>query len=282
MCSFTPNPRSKVKRGAKRAVFDRERVYAILDANMVASIAFANDGDETFTAPSEAGAGVYPTVLPTGYVRDGDSLLFHGKNSSLLQKRLAAGVPVCVSVFALDALVCGKSAMHHSVNYRAVVVYGRAEPVLVDAEKRRALEVITDGLTWPGRFAECRPMNAAEVAATLVTRLSLRDGDVSCKVREHPPSDDDADLAYPCWAGNVPLRTVSLTPLDAPHNNSGIVPPTAAAPLTRKGLVTPLAVLAKDELKATTKVPLTSELAFWRTVALALAALLVAIVLSRP
>lgn len=246
---FTPAAHTKVKRGANRAVWDRATIYSILDANMVASIAFAHDGP-------------FPTVLPTGYVRDGDSLLFHGKTSSLLQKRLAAGTPICVSIFSLDALVCAKSAMHHSVNYRGVVVYGSCE-VVDGAAKRRALDLITDGLTWPGRAAECRPTTDAEFVATLVTRLPLADGNVSCKVRAHPVGDDDADLNYPCWAGNIPLVTASLAPVDAPHNNKGIRPPVPARALERTGLVTPLPVLAA------------THLAFWRTFALVLLAALV-------
>mmetsp|Transcript_20390 Transcript_20390/g.64082 ORF Transcript_20390/g.64082 Transcript_20390/m.64082 type:complete len:277 (-) Transcript_20390:236-1066(-) len=242
LVAFEPAAHTKIKRGAKRAVWDRKQIYEILDANMVASIGFAPSGSET-----------YPTVLPTGYVRDGDWLLFHGKSSSALQKRLASGLPVCVSIFSLDGIVCAKSAMHHSVNYRGVVIYGRAEAVVDDDEKRRALDMITDGLTWAGRAAECRPMTEAEVAATTVTRLELRDGDVSCKVRAHPPGDDDADLAYPCWAGNVPLATVSLSTIDAPHNTLGIDPPRRAAALARPGLITPLAdLVAKTQLPQVT------------------------------
>jgi len=255
-------------------------VYDILDAQLVASIAFGNAGDAAFATPGDD-AAAYPTVLPVGYVRDGDSLLFHGKSSSLLQKRLASGTPVCVSIFSLDAIVCAKAAMHHSVNYRAVVVYGRATSVTDADDKRRALDLITDGLTWHGRAAACRPMTDAEIKATLVTRLALEDGNVSCKVRAHPASDDAEDADYPTWAGNVPLRTVSLRPVNAPHNNFGVKPPPQALALKRSGdppVVTPLRVLAKAELGpgavSALKHPDTAAMLCWRAVAIVLGAVL--------
>lgn len=230
-------PHTKVRRGARRAITDRQTIHDILDANLVASIAFANDGDATFFQDDVS----YPTVLPTACVRDGNYLLFHGKRSSLLQQRLANGAPVCVTVFSLDGIVCAKAAMHHSVNYRSVVVYGRAEAVEDDAEKRHALDCITDGVTWPGRHAECRPMSKAEVDATLVTRLELKERNVSCKVRDDWPSDDKADAHYPCWTGNIPLKVHSLPPLDAPHNNKRpkVSPPSTASFFVRDGLISP-------------------------------------------
>mmetsp|Transcript_12801 Transcript_12801/g.19203 ORF Transcript_12801/g.19203 Transcript_12801/m.19203 type:complete len:289 (-) Transcript_12801:101-967(-) len=266
---FKAERHTKILRGVKRAVFDREQVYAILDENLIASISFSNDGDPKFLVHDDSKPEYYPTVLSTGYVRDGDSLLFHGKSSSLLQRRLASGIPICVSIFSLDGLVCAKTPMHHSVNYHAVIVYGQAFPVLDETEKCQALQIITDGLTWKGRTNECRKMNKAEIDATLVTRLPLLDGNISCKVRNAPPSDDADDLDFPCWAGNIPLRLASLTPIDAPHNNPKQKPPLTASSLSRGKLITPLHKILLSY----------SSVSFWRNLALFLAILLTALLI---
>jgi nitroimidazol reductase NimA-like FMN-containing flavoprotein (pyridoxamine 5'-phosphate oxidase superfamily) len=191
-----PSDRATV-RYKGRGPYDRDLIDAILDEAIVCHIGVVQEDGS-------------PMVLPTLYARDGDVLYVHGSPASRLLRAGKKGVDVCLTVMLLDGFVMAKSAFHHSINYRSVVVFGTAEEVTDDAEKARALELLVDHV-HPGRSAECRAPNAKELKATLVLRLPL--DEASAKVREGGPIDDEEDLALPWWAGVIPVRTIRDEPV---------------------------------------------------------------------
>jgi len=195
MSQFTVTERTQVRRLPKRAVYDREAVYRILDEGLVCHIAFVADGK--------------PVVIPTGYARDGDMLYLHGSTASRMLRTLASGVDVSVAVTLLDGLVLARSAFHHSINYRSVVIFGRATPVSDPAAKREALRLFTEHMV-PGRWQDVRPPTEKELQATAVLTLPLEEA--SAKVRTGGPLDDEEDYALPAWAGVIPM---CLTPASA-------------------------------------------------------------------
>lgn len=195
---LTPTSRSKVRRLPDRGRYERTAVEAILDEAYLAHVGFVVDGQ--------------PRVLPMTYGRDGDRLYLHGAVGNAML-RASADAEVCVTVTLLDGLVLARSAFHHSMNYRSVVLLGRAEKVIDDEEKRRAFDVIVDHVL-PGRSQVARPSNESELRTTLVLRLPIEEG--SAKVRAHGVVDDEDDLAYPAWAGVVPLRLVAGEPEQDP------------------------------------------------------------------
>jgi nitroimidazol reductase NimA-like FMN-containing flavoprotein (pyridoxamine 5'-phosphate oxidase superfamily) len=203
--------RTAVRRLAARGRFDRATADAILDEAYIAHVGFvADDG---------------PRVLPMTYGRDGDVLYLHGAVGNAML-RASAGAPVCVTVTLLDGLVLARSAFHHSMNYRSVVLLGEASLVDDDAEKERAFDVIVDHVLR-GRSAEARPANASELRSTLVLRLDIDEG--SAKVRTGGPVDDDEDLDLEVWAGVVPLSTVAGEPVQDPGQTvTGLVAPDAS------------------------------------------------------
>jgi len=185
-----PTSRTQVKRLPKRGVYDRAQIYSILDQARVCHVGFVSEGQ--------------PYVIPTGYARDGDVLYFHGSAVSRMLKTLEEGAPVCVTVTLVDGLVLARSAFHHSVNYRSVVVLGRAREITDREEKLRALRAFTNHLV-PGRWEEVRPPTDQELKATRVLTLPITEA--SAKVRTGPPLDDEEDYALPVWAGVVPVET---------------------------------------------------------------------------
>ena len=191
-----PSPRATV-RYKGRGHYDRELVHAILDEATVCHIGVVQDDGS-------------PLVLPTLFARDGDVLYVHGSPASRLLRTGKQGVELCLTVMLLDGFVMAKSAFHHSINYRSVVVFGNATEVTDTAEKSRALELLVDQV-HPGRSAECRPPNDKELKATLVLRLGL--DEASAKVREGGPLDDEEDLDLPYWAGVIPVRSVRDEPV---------------------------------------------------------------------
>lgn len=192
-----PSPRATV-RYKGRGHYERDVVDAILDEAVVCHIGVVQaDGS--------------PMVLPTLFARDGDVVYVHGSPASRLLRAGKQGVELCLTVMLLDGFVMAKSAFHHSINYRSVVVFGRGEEVTDDAEKAHALEVLVEHV-HPGRSAESRPPNDKELKATLVLRLSL--DEASAKVRQGGPMDDDEDLDLPYWAGVIPVRSVRGEPVD--------------------------------------------------------------------
>ena len=189
MDAYTPTGRTQVRRLPKRAVYDKAVVYSILDAGYVCHVGFVADGQ--------------PCVMPTGYARAGDRLYIHGSPASRMLRALEQGADVCVTVTLLDGFVLARSAFHHSMNYRSVVVFGRARLVAEPAEKLEALRAFTEHVV-PGRWAEVRHPNERELSATKVLALPL--DEASAKVRTGPPVDDEEDYALPVWAGVVPIR----------------------------------------------------------------------------
>ncbi|MBP8534118.1 pyridoxamine 5'-phosphate oxidase family protein [Streptomyces sp. MK37H] len=202
--AYPPTDRTVPTRSRERASYDREVVHAILDEGYVCHLGFIREGA--------------PVVLPTLYGRVGERLYVHGSTGAR-PLRMAGGsgaeepgLPVCLTVTHVDGLVLARSAFHHSINYRSVVVHGTARPVTDPAERTAALDALVDHVV-PGRAADSRPANAKELAATAVLRLDLEE--VSAKVRTGGPSDDDEDLELPHWSGVVPVARAYGAPVPA-------------------------------------------------------------------
>ena len=192
-------PRTRVRRIPAKTVRETGVLYAILDAGLVAHVAVTGPDGQPF-------------VLPVGYARDGHAVLFHGSTGSRLFQGLAAGAPTCLTVTLLDGIVLARSAFESSMNYRSVMVLGTCS-VLTGPDKEVALERITEHLL-PGRWADARHPSKKESAATIVVSLPLTE--TSVKVNDGPPDDDEADLALPIWAGNVPIEERFGRPVAAP------------------------------------------------------------------
>lgn len=206
--NFVPTERTQVRRLPKRGTYDRETVFRILDEGLVCHVGFVADG--------------YPVVIPTGYGRSGDTLYIHGSAASRMLRDLSKGVEVCVTVTLLDGLVLARSAFHHSMNYRSVVILGTATVVEDEAGKREALRLFTEHIA-PGRWPEVRPPTENELRATTVLSIPLEE--VSAKVRTGPPLDDEDDYALPVWAGVLPLKLRPESPVaDSRLNPSTEVP----------------------------------------------------------
>jgi nitroimidazol reductase NimA-like FMN-containing flavoprotein (pyridoxamine 5'-phosphate oxidase superfamily) len=190
MDRYPPTGRTEVRRLAKRGVYDRAQIHAILDEGYLCHVGFVVEGQ--------------PYVIPTGYARSGDRIYIHGSAASRMLRTLDQGVDVCVTVTLVDGFVLARSAFHHSMNYRSVVVLGRARLVTDPDEKRNALRSFTNHIV-PGRWEEVRQPTEQELKATSVLSLTL--DEVSAKVRTGPPIDDEEDYKFPVWAGVVPIRT---------------------------------------------------------------------------
>ena len=196
MDTFTPTDRTQVRRLAKRGVYDKAQVYAILDQGFICHVGFVVDGQ--------------PYVMPTGYARVGDQIYIHGSAASRMLRTLDQGVDVCVTVTLVDGFVLARSAFHHSMNYRSVVVLGKAQLVADPAEKREAMHRFTNHMV-PDRWEEVRQPTEQELKATTVLVLAL--DEVSAKVRTGSPLDDEEDYLLPVWAGVVPVHTELGTPV---------------------------------------------------------------------
>ncbi|MFE5393764.1 pyridoxamine 5'-phosphate oxidase family protein [Streptomyces sp. NPDC056568] len=206
--TYPPTSRTVPTRSADRASYDKELVHSILDEGYVCHLGFVRDGA--------------PVVLPTLYARVGERLYVHGSTGSRPLRMTGAadpGLSVCLTVTHVDALVLARSAFHHSINYRSVVVHGTAYDVTDPQEKRTALDALVDHVV-PGRSADSRPADKKELAATAVIRLDL--DEVSAKLRTGGVNDEAEDLALPHWAGLLPLRKG----YDAPVADPGLAPGT--------------------------------------------------------
>jgi nitroimidazol reductase NimA-like FMN-containing flavoprotein (pyridoxamine 5'-phosphate oxidase superfamily) len=192
--STAPSSRTRVRRKPERAHYDAEAINAIVDAAVICSVAFQIDG------------AVH--AIPTIHWRDGEHLYIHGAKASRMLKALTGG-EACITIALADGLVLARSAMHHSMNYRSVVIYGQFELVTEPADKQRSLQALIEGL-YPGRWDTLRPINDRELNATSVLRIPL--AEASAKVRDAGVKDDDEDLGWPVWAGVIPLNTVLGTP----------------------------------------------------------------------
>ena len=196
-----PSPRTTVKRHPERGAYDREAIDAILDEALVCHVGFAIDGQ--------------PFVIPTIHARDGDVLYIHGSPGSRMLRNLRSGVDACVTVTLLDGLVLARSVYNHSMNYRSVVVLGRARDVTGPDEKLRAMQRVVEHIV-PGRWDDARRPSDKEIKATTILALPLTEA--SAKVRAGPPTDDEDDLGLPVWAGVIPL---ALQPAE-PQADAGV------------------------------------------------------------
>ncbi|HEV8116825.1 MAG TPA: pyridoxamine 5'-phosphate oxidase family protein [Acidimicrobiales bacterium] len=192
-----PSERARLRRHPERGRYDEPTVHAILDEGLVAHVGVVTDRG--------------PLVLPMAYGRVGRTLYLHGAAGNALL-RSAEGGPVCATVTLLDGLVLARSAFHHSMNFRAVVVFGTARRVIDEDEQRLALDAIVEKVA-PGRAAEARPPTPAELRSTRVLALDLTEA--SAKVRTGPPVDDAADADWPAWSGTIPLTLVRGDPVEA-------------------------------------------------------------------
>lgn len=189
-----PSSRTRIRRLLGRAHYDADAVTAIVDAAIICSVAFQIDGTVH--------------AIPTIHWREGEHLYIHGAKGSRMLKALTQG-EACITIALADGLVLARSAMHHSMNYRSVVIYGRFEPVTDPLEKRRSLLAFIDGL-YPGRWETLRPINDKELNATSVLRIPL--AEAAAKIRDGGVKDDEEDLGWPVWAGVIPLNTAVGTP----------------------------------------------------------------------
>jgi nitroimidazol reductase NimA-like FMN-containing flavoprotein (pyridoxamine 5'-phosphate oxidase superfamily) len=210
--TFPQTDRTKLKRLPKRGHFDRETVYGILDEGFICHVGFAVDGQ--------------PFVIPTGYARVDDKLYIHGSQASRMLRSLAGGLDACVTVTIVDGLVLARSAFHHSMNYRSVLVFGHATLVDDPKEKYDALVALSEHIVR-GRWADVREPNEEEMIQTTVLCLPMEEA--SAKIRTGPPLDDEEDYSLPMWAGVVPLKLIAEQPINDPRLPAEIPIPDYAA-----------------------------------------------------
>jgi len=216
MEELTKTARTTLKRLPQRGAFNRESINRILDEGFICHVGFAVDGQ--------------PYVIPTGYARAGDRLFIHGSQASRMLRTLGQGIEVCLTVTLIDGLVLARSAFHHSMNYRSVVVFGRATVVDERKEKLAALRALSDHMI-PGRWDDVREPNDRELQLTTVLALAL--DEASAKVRTGPPLDDEEDYELSVWAGVIPLRLVANAPVPDPRLPARIEPPPYALDYSR-------------------------------------------------
>jgi uncharacterized protein len=209
---------TRVKRHAERGNYDRSVIHQILDEGLICHVGFVVDGQ--------------PFVIPTAYGRIDEQIYIHGSPMSRMLRSLKQGIKVCITVTLLDGLVLARSAFHHSMNYRSVVIFGTAIVVEDPTEKMTALKAFTEHIVRD-RWAEVRPPTASELAGTLVLALSL--AEASAKIRTGPPVDDEADYALPVWAGELPLRLMADAPVADRRSVEGIAVPDYLRELLPRG-----------------------------------------------
>jgi nitroimidazol reductase NimA-like FMN-containing flavoprotein (pyridoxamine 5'-phosphate oxidase superfamily) len=195
-----------LRRLPDRGSFDRAAINAILDEGFICHVGFVAEDR--------------PVVIPTSYVRVGERIFIHGSAISRMQRSLSSGIPACITVTLVDALVLARSAFHHSINYRSVVMFGTMTAVESEQEKMAALHAFTEHIV-PGRWRDVREPAPSELKATSVLSMDLNE--ISAKIRTGPPKDDEADYALNVWAGELPLNTVPGTPV-ADERNMAAVP----------------------------------------------------------
>jgi uncharacterized protein len=216
MNAFNKTERTALKRLPKRGSYDRELIYSILDEGFICHVGFVSDGK--------------PVVIPTGYARDGDTLFIHGSQASRMLRAVEQGIDVCVTVTLVDGLVLARSAFHHSMNYRSVVIFGRAAAVTEREAKVAALFALSEHFIR-GRWEEVRGPSEAELKATTVLSLPLEE--VSAKVRTGPPLDDEEDYELDVWAGVIPLKLAAEAPIADPRLQANIKTPNYASEYRR-------------------------------------------------
>jgi nitroimidazol reductase NimA-like FMN-containing flavoprotein (pyridoxamine 5'-phosphate oxidase superfamily) len=214
---FPQTERTTLKRLPKRGVYDRQLVYGILDEGFICHVGFAVEGQ--------------PFVIPTGYARVDEQLFIHGSQVSRMLRTLSSGIDVCVAVTLVDGLVLARSAFHHSINYRSVVMFGHAT-IVDDREAKLAALFAFSEQVIPGRWNDVREPTEQELRATTVLSLPLVE--VSAKVRTGPPIDDDEDYALNVWAGVLPLKIQAGAPINDPRLPEAIAPPSYTLEYSRE------------------------------------------------
>ena len=199
MNKFSPTSRSKVVRSHKRASYNKEALYAVLDAGYLCHVSYLLNGS--------------PVIIPTAYGREDDTIYLHGALKNRMINSLVEQGQACVAVTHEDGLVLARSAFHHSFNYRSAVVFGQPRRIEDAAEKKRILKIITENIL-PGRWSEVRIPSEQELAITSVIAIDIEEASV--KVREGGPIDDEADYDLPIWAGLLPVRSVFDIPVTDP------------------------------------------------------------------
>jgi uncharacterized protein len=212
-----PTARTRVVREADRGVYDRETVNRILDEGFLCHVGFVVEGQ--------------PFVIPTSYGRKDNNLYIHGSAASRMLRQLQGGVQVCVTVTLLDGLVLARSVFNHSMNYRSVVILGKASLIEDPQEKIIALHALAEHII-PGRWADARQPNERELKQTSVLRLPIEE--FSAKVRTGPPIDDEEDYSFPTWAGVIPLKVVAGAPVNDPRLDTAHEVPTYAQLYSRR------------------------------------------------
>jgi hypothetical protein len=202
------SPRTTVRRMPKRGAYDRATIESILDEGLVCHLGFVVEGQ--------------PYVLPTIYARLGGEIFVHGSAASRMVRALGDGIAMCLTVTLLDGLVLARSAFHHSVNYRSVVLLGTARVVLDLEEKTRALRAIVEHVL-ADRWQAVREPSEQELKATTVLALPLCEA--SAKIRAGGPIDDEEDYALPVWAGHLPLALVAGAPVSDARLAAGMPVP---------------------------------------------------------
>lgn len=213
MPTAPPTPRTTVRRKPGRGVYDRETIEAILDEGFLCNVAVVVEGR--------------PLVIPTAYARGGEWILLHGARNNAMLRAVLQG-EACISVTLLDGLVLARSVLHHSMNYRSVVLFGQGEEITDRDEKFEAMRVIVEQII-PGRWEDARLPSDAEVEATLVIKFPIEE--CSAKIRTGPPIDDDADMSLPVWAGVLPVQPAWKKPEPDPQLPAGIPVPEYVAKL---------------------------------------------------
>lgn len=198
--------RTRLRRLYERGHYDKDTIYEVLDAARQCSVGYVFKGA--------------PYVTPTIHWREGNRVYWHGSSASQML-RAAHGADVCLTVAMLDGYVMARSGMHHSVNTRSVMLFGRAEKV-ADEDKEAKMKIMVDGL-FQGRWDILRPATTQEIKATTILGMEIEEG--AAKIRTGPPGDDEEDYALPIWAGVIPVRTVVDAPVDDPRNLQGVTPP---------------------------------------------------------
>lgn len=214
-----PSARNRVRRLPKRGHYDWESIRAVLDAAFLCHVGYVIDGQ--------------PFVTPTCYWRYDKQVLLHGSFASRMLKQLAQGIDVCVTVSIVDGLVLARSAFHHSINYRAAMLFGRARPLAAEAEKLEAMQAFVERF-FPGRWETLRPVTRKELKATTVLALDI--DEASAKIRTGPPVDDEDDYALPIWAGVVLQTSVQGEAVPDPRLRPGIALPAYLRDLSHLGL----------------------------------------------
>jgi nitroimidazol reductase NimA-like FMN-containing flavoprotein (pyridoxamine 5'-phosphate oxidase superfamily) len=215
-----PSDRVRVRRLPKRARYDWESIRAILDAAFLCHVGYVIDRQ--------------PFVTPTCYWRYDKQVLLHGSFASRMLNTAAKGIDVCVTVSIVDGLVLARSGFHHSINYRAAMLFGRARALADEAEKRDAMEAFVERF-YPGRWPTLRPLTRKELKATTVLVLDV--DEASAKVRTGPPIDDEEDYALPIWAGVIPVASVQLPALPDSRLSEAVGIPAHLGDLSHLGLI---------------------------------------------